>query len=45
MRRVRLIYKRIPNRVLEREDEVIADFGNIVVAKSEFSGMLAPPFL
>ncbi|ASI99921.1 DUF402 domain-containing protein [Thermococcus celer] len=42
MRRVRLIYKRIPNRVLEREDEVIADFGNIVVAKSEFSGMLAP---
>jgi predicted RNA-binding protein associated with RNAse of E/G family len=43
--RIHLIYKRIPNRVLERDDEVIADFGNIVVAKSKFSGMLAPLFV
>ena len=40
--KIHLIYKRIPNRVLEREDEVIADLGNVVVAKSTFSGMLAP---
>jgi predicted RNA-binding protein associated with RNAse of E/G family len=42
MKRIHLIYKRIPNRVLEREDEVIADLGDVVVAKSEFSCMLAP---
>lgn len=45
MLKIHLLYRRIPNRVLEREDEVIADFGNIVVAKSEFSGMLAPLFV
>jgi predicted RNA-binding protein associated with RNAse of E/G family len=44
-KKIHLIYKRIPNRVLERADEVIADLGNIVVAKSEFSGMLAPLFV
>jgi len=37
-----LIYRRIPNRVLEREDELIADLGDVVVAKSRFEGMLAP---
>jgi len=42
MKKIHLIYKRIPNRVLERHDEIIADLGNIVVAKSRFSGMLAP---
>ncbi len=40
--KIHLIYKRIPNRVLKRDDEVIADLGNIIVAKSTFSGMLAP---
>nr|CCE69943.1 TPA: hypothetical protein PAB0381 [Pyrococcus abyssi GE5] len=40
--KIHLIYKRIPNRVLERDDEVIADLGEIIVAKSRFSGMLAP---
>ncbi|ASJ09160.1 hypothetical protein A3L11_07925 [Thermococcus siculi] len=40
--KIHLTYKRIPNRVLEREDEVVADLGNVVVAKSRFSGMLAP---
>ncbi len=25
--KIHLIYKRIPNRVLEREDEVLADIG------------------
>ncbi|BAD84958.1 hypothetical protein, conserved, DUF402 family [Thermococcus kodakarensis KOD1] len=43
--KIHLIYKRIPNRVLEREDEVLADIGDVVVAKSEFSGMLAPLFV
>ena len=42
MSKIHLIYKRIPNRVLKRDDEVIADLGNIIVAKSTFSGMLAP---
>ncbi|WP_048148645.1 DUF402 domain-containing protein [Palaeococcus ferrophilus] len=42
MRKIHLTYRRIPNRVLEREDEVIADLGEVVVAKSRFSGMLAP---
>lgn len=45
MRKIHLIYKRIPNRVLEREDEVIADLGDVIVAKSQFSGMLAPLFV
>ncbi|BAA30725.1 DUF402 domain-containing protein [Pyrococcus horikoshii] len=40
--RITLIYKRIPNRILRREDEVIADLGDLIVARSEFSGMLAP---
>ncbi|KUH32182.1 hypothetical protein APY94_10745 [Thermococcus celericrescens] len=40
--KIHLTYRRIPNRVLERDDEVVADFGNVVVAKSRFSGMLAP---
>ncbi|WP_456422548.1 DUF402 domain-containing protein [Thermococcus sp.] len=40
--KIHLIYRRIPNRVLERDDEVIADFGDIIVAKSRFEGMLAP---
>lgn len=41
-RKIHLIYRRIPNRVLEREDELIADLGDVVVAKSRFEGMLAP---
>jgi len=41
-KKIHLIYRRIPNRVLERDDEVITDLGDIVVAKSRFSGMLAP---
>ncbi len=40
--KIHLIYRRIPNRVLERDDEVIADLGDIVVAKSRFEGMLTP---
>lgn len=40
--RIHLIYRRIPNRVLERDDEVVADLGNVVVARSRFEGMLAP---
>jgi len=42
MARVHLIYRRIPNRVLERDDELIADLGEVIVAKSRFEGMLAP---
>ncbi|WP_297067451.1 DUF402 domain-containing protein [Thermococcus sp.] len=42
MKKIHLIYKRIPDRVLEREDEVVADLGSVIVAKSEFRGMLAP---
>ncbi len=42
MKKIHLIYKRIPNRVLEREDEVVVDLGDIIVAKSEFKGMLTP---
>jgi len=41
-KKIHLIYRRIPNRVLERDDEVIADLGSIIIAKSHFSGMLAP---
>ncbi len=40
--KIHLIYRRIPNRVLERDDEVVADLGDVIVAKSAFSGMLAP---
>ncbi|NJE06070.1 DUF402 domain-containing protein [Thermococcus sp. M36] len=40
--KIHLIYRRIPNRVLERYDEVIDDLGDVIVAKSRFSGMLAP---
>ncbi|WP_457753596.1 DUF402 domain-containing protein [Thermococcus sp.] len=40
--KIHLIYKRILNRVLERYDELIADLGDIIVAKSRFYGMLAP---
>ncbi len=41
-RKIHLIYRRIPNRVLERDDEVIADLGDVIVAKSRFEGMLTP---
>ncbi|WP_297506051.1 DUF402 domain-containing protein [Thermococcus sp.] len=40
--RIHLIYRRLPNRVIERDDEIIADLGDIIVARSTFSGMLAP---
>ncbi len=40
--KIHLIYRRIPNRVLERDDEVVADLGDIIIAKSRFEGMLAP---
>ncbi|WP_297498737.1 DUF402 domain-containing protein [Thermococcus sp.] len=40
--RIHLIYRRLPNRIIERDDEVIADLGNIIVARSIFSGMLTP---
>ena len=40
--KIHLIYKRIPNRVLERDDELIADLGDTIVAKAKFEGMLAP---
>ncbi len=42
MKTVHLIYRRIPDRVIEREDELIDDLGNVLVVKSEFRGMLAP---
>ncbi|NJE55619.1 DUF402 domain-containing protein [Thermococcus sp. 21S9] len=40
--KIHLIYRRIPNRVLERDDEVVADLGDVIVAKAKFEGMLAP---
>jgi len=40
MGRIHLTYRRIPNRVIERDDEVIADLEDVVVARSTFSGML-----
>ncbi|NJE84439.1 DUF402 domain-containing protein [Thermococcus sp. CX2] len=40
--KIHLIYRRVPNRVLERCDELIADLGEVVVAKAKFEGMLAP---
>ena len=40
--KIHLIYRRIPNRVLERDDEVIADLGDVIVARSRFDGMLTP---
>ncbi|RLF81003.1 hypothetical protein DRN44_06415 [Thermococci archaeon] len=44
-RKIHLIYKRLPNRILEREDEVIADLGDVIVAKSKFRGVLVPLFV
>lgn len=44
-RKIRLIYRRIPNRILERYDEVIADLGDIIVARSRFYGMPAPLYV
>ena len=41
-KKINLIYRRIPNRVLERDDEVVADLGDVIVARSRFEGMLAP---
>lgn len=43
--KIHLIYRRIPNRILERDDEVIADLGDVIVAKSKFEGMLTPLFV
>ena len=43
--KIHLIYRRIPNRILERYDELIADLGDVVVAKSKFEGMLTPLFV
>ncbi len=40
--KIHLLYRRIPNRVLERDDEVIADLGDVIVAKAKFEGMLTP---
>ncbi len=40
--KIHLIYRRLPNRILERDDEVVADLGDVIVAKSRFEGMLAP---
>jgi len=40
--KIHLLYRRIPNRLLERDDEVVADLGDVIVAKSVFKGMLAP---
>ena len=41
-KKICLIYKRLPNRVLKRSDEIVADLGKVIVAKSHFEGMLAP---
>ncbi|WP_297520077.1 DUF402 domain-containing protein [Thermococcus sp.] len=41
-KKIHLIYRRIPNRVLERDDEVVADLGDVIVTRSRFEGMLAP---
>ncbi|MFA4639521.1 DUF402 domain-containing protein [Pyrococcus kukulkanii] len=40
--RIHLIYRRLPNRVLERYDELVADLGSVVIGRSKFEGMLAP---
>jgi len=40
--KLHLIYRRIPNRILERDDEIVADLGTVIVAKSRFEGMFAP---
>ncbi|ACJ16129.1 hypothetical protein TON_0642 [Thermococcus onnurineus NA1] len=40
--KIHLIYRRLPNRVLERYDDVVADLGDVIVAKSRFEGMLVP---
>ncbi|WP_148882179.1 DUF402 domain-containing protein [Thermococcus aciditolerans] len=40
--KIHLLYRRLPNRLLERHDDIVADLGDIIVAKSCFEGMLAP---
>ena len=37
-----LIYRRIPNEVIERDDALIEDLGDIVIAKTVFRGMKEP---
>ncbi len=43
--KVHLIYKRIPNRITERDDEIVADLGNIIVAKAKIEGMKNPLYI
>lgn len=45
MEYIHLIYRRLPNRILERWDKLIDDLGNIIVAESEFYGMLTPLYV
>ncbi|ASJ16382.1 hypothetical protein A3L04_04485 [Thermococcus chitonophagus] len=40
--RIHLIYRRLPNRVLERYDELVADLSSVVIGRSKFEGMLVP---
>ena len=41
-KKIHLIYREIPDKIIEREDTIIEDFGNVVIAKSNFRGMKEP---
>ncbi len=40
--KIHLIYRRIPNEVIERDDVLIEDLGDTVIAKTKFRGMKRP---
>ena len=43
--KIHLIYRRLPNEVIERDDELVADLGKILIAKTEIRGMGKPLIL
>ncbi len=43
--KVHLIYKRMTNKIIERDDEVIADLRNTIVAKAKFEDIQNPLYI
>ena len=43
--KIHLIYRRIPDRILERDDEVIDDLKDVIVAKAKFEDMKSPLYV
>ncbi len=43
--KIHLIYRRIPDMLIERDDEVIKDLKDIIVAKAKFEDMRTPLYV